>query len=186
MSGTEGSTANDDLPAWADEWPSVVAGDRVEREAIELHSLDPVTDHEATWMDARTEAALFPSTDLPFGSICVVEPDTPVEVKGALPRQSHGDESRRGRWMFQRRSHDRLVEEGGVYLLTVYVPRQSHPGVRFLGQAILPAVVMGDLLEESWYEAPSSRSETTIAKKSWSQVSLFDVDQIEALAGGSR
>lgn len=181
MSETEGAP-DDGLPAWADEWPSVVAGDRVESEVVQLHPLEYVPDSQATWHDARTTTALFPRDDLPMAGTIVVERDTPVEIKGVQPRVGNGDgRDRRGRWLFQRGAHDRLVQERGVYLLAVYAPRRERgqQGVRVVAQAIIQARAMDDLLADSWYEAPASRSEGLIAKKSWSACPLFDIEAIE-------
>jgi hypothetical protein len=153
-------------------------GEGIAADVIQHFPLETVTDTEAVWHDAETTAAIFPERPerLLFGGICAVEPDTPVEIKATLAARSAGDEGDRpGQWVLKRQSHDRLVDAGGVYLFVVYVQR-GQSGRRHVGRIIMPAATVDDIISDSWYDAPQSRSEGKIAQLSWTR--LLDDNQL--------
>lgn len=125
--------------------------------------LSTVGDREAAWHDAVTTTALTPTDERPFGSICVVETDTPVEIKGCLPEVQNGDGTVSGRWYIKREAHEQLTESSGVYWFTVYAPRPETP---ILAQIVVPAAVVNDLLAGSWYD--NGRRE--VAKLTWTTI----------------
>ena len=140
-------------------------GSAVESVVIDSEpALSYVDDSDAEWHDAVTTALLTPTRGCRFGSICVVERDTPVEIKGCIPEQQNGRRSTVGRWFIKRDAHDRLEDERGVYWLTVYGPVPQTP---ILAQRVVPAAVVGDLLEDSWYD---NGREGVVGKLSWTTV----------------
>ncbi|ELY52787.1 hypothetical protein [Natronolimnohabitans innermongolicus] len=144
------------------------SGDALEAEIVQtVDALEIVSDRVATWHDARTTAVLEASRSLPFYGIVLVEPETPVEIKGCQIETSNGDRSTRGRFYVKRAAHEQLLEAGGMYLLVVYLPRPRLPQV---ARAIVPATLVDELLAGRWYEVGGSRSEQEVAKLSWSHV----------------
>ncbi|AFO55972.1 MULTISPECIES: hypothetical protein [unclassified Natrinema] len=144
------------------------SGDALEGEIIQaVDALEYVSDHTATWHDARTTAVLEASHSLPFYGIVLVEPDVPVEIKGCQIETSNGDRSTRGRFYVKRAAHDQLLEAGGMYLFVVYLPR---PGLPQVARAVVPATLVDELLAGRWYEVGGSRSESEVAKLAWSHV----------------
>jgi hypothetical protein len=139
-------------------------GSSVEAAVIETEpALAYVGDSDAEWHDAETTAVLTPRQDRPLGGVCLVEAETPVEIKGCIPEQQNGSGTTPGRWYIKRESHDQLHAAGGVYYLAVYAPRPSTPVIAAL---VVPAATVGDLLDGSWYE--NGRRE--VAKLSWPRV----------------
>ncbi|SDJ52393.1 hypothetical protein SAMN05216226_104223 [Halovenus aranensis] len=139
-------------------------GQSVEAAVINAEpALDSVSDRENHAWDALTTAAMSPTLDRPFGGICVVESNTPVEIKGCIPETSNGSGTVPGRWYIKRESHDQLATEGGVYWLTVYAPRPETP---ILSQLVVPAATVGDFLDGSWYD----NGRRTVAKLTWTRV----------------
>ena len=66
-------------------------GSSVEAAVIDANSaVELVSDTTAGWCGARTAGLLTPSTDRPFIGICVVESETPVEIKGTIPETNMG------------------------------------------------------------------------------------------------
>lgn len=125
------------------------AGSSVETVVINTEpQLEFVDDVHAEWHDARTTGLLTPTNERPFGGVCVVERDTPVEIKGTLPEHNNGDYTTAGRWYIKRPTHERLEKANGVYYLTVYAPKPSTP---LLAQLVVPAATVGDILSEKWY-----------------------------------
>ncbi|WP_436343756.1 hypothetical protein [Natronorubrum sp. FCH18a] len=144
------------------------SGDALEAEIVQvIDALEYVGDRTATWHDARTTAVLEASRSLPFYGIVLVEPETPVEIKGCQIETSNGSRSTRGRFYVKRNAHDQLLEAGGMYLLVVYLPR---PGLPQVARAIVPATIVDELLSGRWYDVGGSRSEQEVAKLAWSHV----------------
>ena len=144
------------------------SGDALEAEIVQsLAELEYVGDRTATWYDARTTTLLEARRSLPFYGIVLVEPETPVEIKGCQLETSNGSRSTRGRFYVKRNAHDRLLEAGGMYLFVVYLPR---PGLPQVARAIVPATLVDELLVGSWYDVDGSRSEEEVAKLAWSHV----------------
>ncbi|TYL37600.1 hypothetical protein CV102_16720 [Natronococcus pandeyae] len=147
---------------------SKASGDALEAEIVQtVDALEYVGDRTATWHDARTSAVLDPSESLPFFGIVLVEPGVPVEIKGCQIRTANGSGSTRGRFYVKRAAHEQLLEAGGMYLLTVYLPR---PGLPQVARAIVPASLFDELLRGRWYDVGGSRSESEVAKLGWSHV----------------
>ncbi|WP_440769911.1 hypothetical protein [Natronorubrum sp. DTA28] len=147
---------------------SKASGDFLEAEIVQvIDGLEYVGDRTATWHDARTTAVLEASRSLPFYGIVLVEPDTPIEIKGCQIETSNGSRSTRGRFYVKRSAHEQLLEAGGMYLLVVYLPR---PGLPQVARAIVPATLVDELLSGRWYDVGGSRSEQEVAKLAWSHV----------------
>ncbi len=147
---------------------SKASGDALEAELVQtIDALEYVGDRTATWHDARTTALLEPNQSLLFYGVVVVEPETPVEIKGCQIETSNGDRTTRGRFYVKRDAHEQLLEAAGMYLLVVYIPR---PGLPQVARAIVPATIVDGLLTGRWYEVGGSRSESEVAKLAWSHV----------------
>ena len=147
---------------------SKASGDFLEAEIVQvIDTLEYVGDRTATWHDARTTAVLEASRSLPFYGIVLVEPETPVEIKGCQIETSNGSRSTRGRFYVKRGAHEQLLEASGMYLLVVYLPR---PGLPQVARAIVPATLVDELLSGRWYDVGGSRSEQEVAKLAWSHV----------------
>lgn len=141
-------------------------GSSVEAVVIEREpALSPVDDTVAEWYDAETVEVLEPRQDRPLGGVCLVESETPVEIKGCIPEQSNGEDSTAGRWYIKRESHEQLVDASGFYYLAVYAPLPETPIVSAM---ILPAATVGDFLAGRWYD--NGRREGEVAKLSWPTV----------------
>jgi hypothetical protein len=123
-----------------DEWPdSKAAGKRVEAEVVQVvDGIEPVSDDDAR-ADSRATTAMYPSQDLPFSSICVVESGTPVEIKSAMVRATAANE--RGRYYLRRDQHEFLLNQRAVYLLAVCKPT---PQREILSKRIVPAAVVNE------------------------------------------
>ncbi|RLM83723.1 hypothetical protein D3D02_17115 [Halobellus sp. Atlit-38R] len=144
-------------------------GERVEGTLIQM--IDPlryVPDTEAEHYDARTEALLTPSADLPFVGICVLEAGTKVEIKST--GVVYGKAQRRGRFKLRKPQHEELLATGGVYLFAVCAPNDDRD---VIAAKIIPATLV-DELEFSWVTNDRGAPDTQLA---WSQ--LFDVTEIE-------
>lgn len=139
-----------------------------------VRELEFVFDTECTWCDARTTDVLTPSDELPFGSVCVVESNTEVEIKGCQQWVSNGSGRRRGRWYIKRDAHEKLLEENGVYILVVYVPGSDDAIVEII---VVPAAVLGEFLAGSWCETSADWGDASVAKLTWSN--LFDPESVE-------
>jgi hypothetical protein len=123
-------------------------------------ALEPVPDARAAWHDAETVTLLEPDPRLPFGSIPLVEPGTPVEIKAAQVTHANGQ---RGRFYFRRGQHQQLLDAAGMYAFVVYAPRPGHP---HLARLLVPASIVDHLLS-SWIDVEGRLSH---AKLTWSRV----------------
>ncbi|MEA1931194.1 MAG: hypothetical protein U9O06_06570 [Euryarchaeota archaeon] len=145
-------------------------GDRAETEVIAyVDELEYVADQEAEHFDAVPSRARYPSEQVRFAGIAVIEQDRPVEIKTCIPRLSSGQ---RGRFYLRRGQHDRLVEAGGCYLFAVTTPHQREP----IACKVAAARTVTDVIP-SWRDAGDGRQQC-------SQLSLsriFDPNEI----GGS-
>ncbi|MFP9192996.1 hypothetical protein ACLI4Q_15250 [Natrialbaceae archaeon A-CW1-1] len=159
------------------------SGDALESYVIqEFEPLEYVGDRTATWHDARTTTLLEPSPTLTFYGVCLVEIDTPVEIKGCQLQTGNGSRPTRGRYYVKRDAHERLLEAAGMYLLVVYLPR---PGLPQVARAIVPASLIDELLKGRWYAVDSDRSENEVAKLAWSHViNPTAIDPSNPLGGG--
>jgi len=107
------------------------------------------------WHDATPSVALFASRSVPMIGICVIEPGTPVEIKGARATISDGTRSRNGRFHIRRDQHERLVARDGVYLFALYRAADDE----LLGLLATLAVIVEEELRDSWYSAGTGREE---------------------------
>lgn len=147
----------------------VVGEDVEDLVADTVDDLDLVDEADAHH-DAVTTGLLTPTPALPFGSVCLLEAGTRVEIKTCCLETSNGDRPTPGRWFFKGRrdgQHAALLEDRGAYLLTVYrdpdqAGDQEREVVRML---LLPASIVDELLDGSWYD--SGRTEGEVAKLAW-------------------
>mgnify|MGYP006288903579 CR=1 FL=1 len=124
-------------------------------------SLRSVGDPEATWHDAETTAAWYPSGITPFCGICVIERGTPVEIKACAREGSNGpDRDSPGHWYIKKDAHDRLLEAAGSYLLAVHDGPDA-----VLARRVIPASLLDEFLKDRWYR--SGRSEGVVCQLSW-------------------
>lgn len=145
-----------------------VNGDALEADTCQgIAALEYVPDGTAEWHDAKIAVQRSPDERLPYYGICVAEEGTPVEIKGCQYAVSNGDGQTKGRFYIKRRAHDRLVSEGGLYLLVVYLPRQGLPQ---LARVLVTAEIVDELLEGRWSTVAGDRSEQEVAKLSWGDV----------------
>lgn len=157
-------------------------GDGVEGDVIQRFStLEHVRDSEATWHDCVTTAPMFAGdpSELLWGGICAVEPQTPVEIKATLVVRSSGKRQRNGAWVIKRAPHEQLLEAGGVYLLVVY---QQRRGREHLARMIVPAATVDDHIEDKWYDVSGDRSEQEMAQLVWTHL----IDEQRLHGEGSR
>lgn len=134
--------------------------------------VDAVPDSTAEWYDAIVVEAIEPSLGLSLIDLDVVDVDVPVEIKAAQLRLAS---SQRGRFFVRKRQHERLVDEGGVYLFAPYVPNGALP-VRAL--AIATAEHVDALLAEcqdgdtgdGWVDMGARRCEVGYRQLTWSNV----------------
>ncbi|AFZ71413.1 hypothetical protein [Natronobacterium gregoryi] len=148
------------------------SGDFLEGEIVErIDGLEYVGDRTATWHDAKTTAVLEADRSLPFYGVVLLEPETPVEIKGCQIRTSNGSRSTRGRFYVKRDPHEQLLEAAGMYLFVVYLPR---PGLPQVARAVVPATIVDELLAGRWYDVGGSRSENEVAKLAWPHVIATD------------
>lgn len=144
-------------------------GSKIEELVATADELELVGDDRAEWHDARATDVLEPARGRRFGGICLVERDTPIEIKGCLVEQSNGaDRTTPGRWYIKKEAHERLEAERGVYWLVVY----ERDPIAIVGQIIVPAATIGEFLEGRWYD--NGRHEGDVAKLGWPTI-LGDV-----------
>jgi hypothetical protein len=122
--------------------------------------LDPVSDAEAEWHDARAGEQIT-TDDVELLGRLAVDAGTPVEIKGAQVEISDGTRMRAGRWYLKRDSHRRLLEADGVYALTI------HSGGVPSRIALAPAAVLDERIG-SW--TSTDRSHAPVAKIAWTRV----------------
>lgn len=147
------------------------AGHNAEHHVFDaVGALEP-TSGEEHW-DAIAETAIWPSEELPFNGLCVVEAGLPVEIKSTMVVQTVVQ--RRGRFKLRQQQHETLVECRGVYIFVVCEPR---PDRRPLAMKVVPARTAGGLVESnaSWRDELDGRGPK--AQLTWSNV--FDVGEVE-------
>lgn len=135
----------------------------------DVDALHPTDDPDAHH-DAVVDGLLTPTDRLPFGSICLLEDGTPVEIKACKQSTSNGVGDVPGRWFFKGRDdgqHAHLLEQAGAYLLVVYsdVDDDDRELVELL---VLPATIVDELLADAWYD--SGRREGAVAKLHWTNI----------------
>lgn len=146
------------------------AGDRVEATVIQsVPGVEHVSDTVAPHHDAVTTAVLEPSNDVLFRGICLLEPDTAIEIKSAIAVLESGQ---RGRFHIQRTGHAALLAAAGSYLFAVCAPT---PDREVVALAIVPASLVDELLG-SWYDAGDSRTDE-YTQLAWSRV--FSPQEVE-------
>ncbi|ELZ54510.1 MULTISPECIES: hypothetical protein [Halorubrum] len=145
------------------------AGEDAEAAVLEaVDGLAYVPDDETEHVDARVESLVEPSSTLPFVGICLLESETPVEIKSSIPRLASGQ---RGRFYLRREQHELLRDGGGSYLFAVYEPR---PGREPVAMKIVPATIV-DGAVTSWRSGGTDRP--ACAQVSWSRI--FDPSEVE-------
>lgn len=150
------------------------AGSSVEAVVVQREpALEWVGDSEARWHDARTTKLMTPTNERPFGGVCVVERDTPVEIKAVVPEQS-SEAPQKGRWYINRETHERLQRAGGVYYLTVYAPKPATP---LLAARVVPAATVGDVMAGHWYDSGRDRQ---VGQLTWTKI----IDERRVQRGG--
>lgn len=138
-----------------------VAGERVEADVIQLvDGLESIPDSDAH-ADAEATKAISPSDQMPFASICVVERDSPVEIKSAMVRAT--SQNSRGRFYIRQSQQNWLLDNRGVYLFVVADPS---PQRRLLARKIVPAAIVDDLRNE--WKKPDGRA--AYDQLAWSRV----------------
>ncbi|MFD1601044.1 hypothetical protein [Halobellus rarus] len=148
----------------------------VDVEFLVVDALGPVriADESHAFYDAVTTDVLAPDTvagDVPirFG-VPLVEAGIEIETKSAKRRTSNGGgQTIRGRWLFKGcddGQHAALLDANAYYALSVY---DDVDGDReLLAVAVVPASIVDELLEGSWYSI--DRDEGTLARLSWSRI----------------
>lgn len=144
------------------------AGERAEAAVIQaIDELAPVDDQEAEHYDAEPVTAIAPSEEIRFAGMAVLERAVPVEIKSCIPRLSSGQW---GRFYLRENQHQRLVEDGGVYLFAVVTPHEREPiALKVAAARTVDGVV------PSWIDAGE--------RETYAQVSLsrvFKPDEVRA------
>ena len=154
-------------------------GDALEADQIaQEETLVGVSDDEAEWHDARTIAVLSPHESLQFGSTCLLERGTAVEVKAAhLLIKRSGSWRGPGVWYIKQRAHERILEAAGAYLLVVYQNGEADDTdhLDVLRRIVIPASIVDELIQ-SWSNAGDDRDERAVARVAWDRV--FDRDEL--------
>ena len=144
------------------------AGENAEAAVLEaVDGLAYVPDAETEHADARAETVVVPSSSLPFVGICLLEAESLVEIKSAIPRLGSGQ---RGRFYLRRKQHDRLRDAGGSYLFAVCQPRPAREPV---AMKLVPATIVDDAIT-SWRSGGDDRPECT--QLGWSRI--FDPAEV--------
>lgn len=147
------------------------AGHNAEHHVLDrVDALEP-TSGEEHW-DAIADTAIWPSEEVPFHGLCVVEAGLPVEIKSTMVVQT--SVQRRGRFKLRVPQHEALVERSGVYLFVVCEPR---PDRKPLAMKIVPARSAGGLVDAnaSWRDELDGRGRK--AQLTWTNV--FDPAEVE-------
>lgn len=142
----------------------------VESEACERFALEHVANDPSTpdWVDAYT------TTRTPVSE---VDAGVPVDSKGAQETIPDGGSPRSGRWWFDRRVHEHLLEAAGWYTLSVHGKRE------ILRCAMLPARTIDGFLEERWTSAGADHYADRCAQLPWT---VLLVSGAELDPGGGR
>lgn len=144
-------------------------------EDVETLVIDGVAELEAAddpdaHHDAVVDGLLTPTDHLPFGSICLLEDGTPVEIKACKLTTSNGSgRTAPGRWYFKGRDsgqHRHLLDTGGACLLAVY--EETDAGRELVELLLLPASIVDELLADAWYD--SGRGEGAVAQLHWNAI----------------
>jgi len=130
--------------------------------------LEHVPDSEAVHYDARTTTLLVPSREIPFVGLCLLEKDTPVEIKSVMA--VYGESQTRGRYYLRRQQHEHLLNVEASYLFAVCEPR---PDRGVIALKVIPATLVDELVY-SWID-PEDRAE--YAQLAWSNI--FDPSEVE-------
>lgn len=97
------------------------------------------------------------------GGGLIVAAGTPVEVKTC--RLAY--DQRKGRWWIRRDNHERLLQDGGEYVLSVYKEATGE----ILRQRLVSAQIIDSLIDQ-WWAAGNGHHETTeeFVQLPWSKV----------------
>lgn len=140
------------------------AGENAEANVLDrVPELRYVSDRTAEWHDAEVETLFEPPHDaVTFYGINLLAVGTEIEIKAAQFRYASGQ---RGRWYIRKRQHERLLAEGGAYLLAVYDPRTGD----VLAMAVVPASLIDELLPDGWTPR-RDRAEEGYNQLGWARV----------------
>ena len=145
------------------------AGENAEAAVLEaVDGLEYCPDTDTEHADARVETLVEPSRRLPFVGICLLEANTLIEIKSAIPRLASG---RRGRFYLRREQHAQLRDAGGSYLIAVCEPRPDREPV---AMKVVPATVVDDVIA-TWRSAGADRP--ACSQLAWSRI--FDASEVE-------
>lgn len=148
------------------------AGNAVETAVTDGHvpELGRVPDDVAQFYDAVATSAIWPSTTLPFESMCVLERGTLVEIKSVIAIYATGS---RGRFYFRKGQHEKLLAAGSVYLFAVCKDSPERP-VHAL--KVVPATIVDGILgDDPWLDGGVGRPD--YAQLAWSN--LFDIEEVD-------
>lgn len=149
-------------------------GESAEAEVVQvIDGLRSVPDATAEFHDAVVESPITPSHECPMVGICLLEPGVCVELKSTIPWYDLG--TQRGRFQVRRGQHQRLLEDGGVYLFAVCVPeRQRRP----VAMKVVPATTVDHEVVDglAWISAGADRED--YCQFSWSRV--FDEQEVDS------
>jgi hypothetical protein len=152
-------------------------GEDVEQQLAEhVDALRLVPDDVVEWYDAVSVSLVDATDGVLFGGICLVESETPVEVKSARRTVSNGVGTTAGRWVFREQQHDRLREANAVYALTVTDRANDVLAVLFV-----PAGTVDEIVANHWSDVGRS---TRLAKVSWNRI--LDDHDLDADGGDGR
>jgi hypothetical protein len=129
--------------------------------------LQLVPDDVVEYYDAVATSLVTPRSDLPFVGLCLLERETPVEIKSVVATYADGS---RGRFYVRPEQHDQLFEAAGVYLFAVCDGTDRD----VIALKIVPATTV-DAVIESWIDGGDGRSD--YAQLAWSRV--FDACEVE-------
>ena len=145
------------------------AGDNAESAVLEaVPQLEYVPDTEAEHYDARATAPIEATDVLQLGELSELEENDRVEIKSAMV--VYGQNQARGRFYLRRGQHERILEDGGIYLFAVCEPTPDRDVICL--KALCASEVDG--LVSSWIQ-PAGRAE--YAQLAWSNV--IDPETVE-------
>jgi hypothetical protein len=132
-----------------------------------LPALEPVGDASIEWADAVVDGEILAAPGVTLFNVSGVGDGCPVEIKSCRQWTGNGERRAAGRFYVKQAAHERLREESGVYALVVTDPFADDQLAEI---AIVPAAILDRVLEGSWYDVDSARSEGSVAKVSWRHV----------------
>ncbi|RDZ39426.1 hypothetical protein C5B91_20255 [Haloferax sp. Atlit-10N] len=153
--------------------PSKRAGERAEADQIQrVDGFEAAPkngdDGQELPYDIVCVRAVWPSPDLPFVGVLVLEQGSEVESKSCAVVINESQD--RGRYYLRKKQHEALVELGAFYLFSVRDPNTDE----VIAAKIVPATAVTDL-NFSWIEA---EGRATFGQITWTQI--FDREEVES------